>query len=141
MVSALIHTARGSNDPDMQEKPSNSSRSRLQQPSIAKALQKSSGSKRKAKVPTTTLIVAPTSLLSQWASELKRSSVNGSLEVLVWHGTGRVDLEAEVDAGLDVCITSYGVLASEHSKISASKNKSQLHQSEHLIDTDTVRDN
>lgn len=64
-----------------------------------------------------TLIVAPTSLLEQWSSELQRCSRKGTLRVLVWHGQGRRDLAS----GIDVVITSYGVLASEHAKLEAQK--------------------
>lgn len=68
-----------------------------------------------------TLVVAPTSLLSQWASELERASKPGSLKVKVWHGTNRISLDSEL-GGADVVITSYGVLASEHAKHQAPKS-------------------
>lgn len=51
--------------------------------------------------PSATLIVAPTSLLNQWAEELKRSSKEGATKVLVWHGQGRLDLEAAVQGDGD----------------------------------------
>jgi DNA repair protein RAD5 len=63
----------------------------------------------------TTLVIAPTSLLSQWASELQRASQHKTLSILIWHGSNRTDLEATIDT-LDVLITSYGVLASEHAR-------------------------
>ena len=68
--------------------------------------------------PSATLIVAPTSLLSQWLEELQRSSQPGTLKVLVWHGQNRRDLEAAVDQdnGVNVVITSYGTLVSEHAR-------------------------
>jgi DNA repair protein RAD5 len=62
-----------------------------------------------------TLVVAPTSLLSQWAAELQRASKPGTLKVMVWHGANRANLESNIDR-VDVLITSYGVLASEHSR-------------------------
>ncbi|THG99879.1 hypothetical protein EW026_g2563 [Hermanssonia centrifuga] len=70
------------------------------------------------KGPSATLIVAPTSLLSQWSEELQRSSKPGTLKVLVWHGQNRLDLESAVsqDDGVDVVITSYGTLVSEFMK-------------------------
>ncbi|KAG8759176.1 DNA helicase rad5 [Serendipita sp. 396] len=68
-----------------------------------------------------TLVIAPTSLLSQWASELGRASKKGSLRIMVWHGTNRSTLEAGLD-NIDVLITSYGVLASEHARHEGSKN-------------------
>ncbi|KAJ6623172.1 SNF2 family N-terminal domain-containing protein [Mycena sp. CBHHK59/15] len=82
-------------------------------------------SRRKAqstKKPSATLIVAPTSLLSQWEQQLKLSSKPGALTILVWHGQNRLDLEDALEEGDDnvatikVVITSYGVLASEHAK-------------------------
>ena len=69
-----------------------------------------------------TLIVTPASLLVQWQSELERSSKKGTLNVMVWHGQNRVDLEAALDGddAMDVVITSYGILAAEHAKVSKS---------------------
>lgn len=73
------------------------------------------------KSPSATLIVAPTSLLNQWSEEIQRSSQPNVIKVFIWHGQGRLDLEAMVDDEDDdkqirVVITSYGVLASEHAK-------------------------
>lgn len=74
------------------------------------------------KQPSATLIVAPTSLLSQWSEEMQRSSKPGTVKCLVWHGQNRLDLEAAIedddenDNTIKVVITSYGVLASEHAK-------------------------
>jgi len=69
-----------------------------------------------------TLVVAPTSLLNQWAEELKRSSKSGILDVFIWHGQNRLDLGDVIDGrenghAIKVVITSYGVLASEHAKM------------------------
>ena len=63
-----------------------------------------------------TLIIAPTSLLDQWASEISRSSLKGTVNVVVWHGQGRDDLESIIDTdvdAIDVIITSYGKLISQ----------------------------
>jgi DNA repair protein RAD5 len=69
---------------------------------------------------TATLIIAPTSLLTQWSEELERSSKPGTLKVVVWHGSNRLDIGRLQKGGghqLVVVITSYGVLASEHAKV------------------------
>ena len=44
------------------------------------------------RIPAATLVVAPTSLLSQWEEELKRCSNEGTIEVHVWHGQNRFSL-------------------------------------------------
>ena len=44
------------------------------------------------RIPSATLVVAPTSLLSQWGEELKRCSKEGTIEVHVWHGHNRFNL-------------------------------------------------
>jgi DNA repair protein RAD5 len=78
--------------------------------------------------PSATLIVAPTSLLSQWSEEMQRSSKPGTVNVLIWHGQNRLDLEAAIeendedDKSIKIIITSYGVLASEHAKWEKSTN-------------------
>ncbi|KAJ6601311.1 DNA repair protein RAD5 [Mycena vulgaris] len=90
------------------------------------------------KPPSATLIVAPTSLLSQWESELQRCSKPGTLKVLLWHGQNRLDLEDVLeddddgDAAIKVIITSYGVLASEHAKSEKSSSKSPVFEIEWL---------
>ncbi|GJJ09896.1 hypothetical protein Clacol_004120 [Clathrus columnatus] len=80
--------------------------------------------------PTMTLIVAPTSLISQWSSELERSSVPGSINLLVWHGANREDLEDFAQDGkINIVITSYGVLGSEWTRNeSDSRHGSTLYQ-------------
>ncbi|KAI6153991.1 SNF2 family N-terminal domain-containing protein [Pisolithus tinctorius] len=84
-----------------------------------------------------TLVVAPTSLLSQWSEELLRSSVPGTIRVTVWHGQNRLDLDALHDydgdqKSIPVVITSYGVLASEHAKFQKSNGQSSIFQIEWL---------
>ncbi|KAF7310688.1 DNA repair protein [Mycena chlorophos] len=95
--------------------------------------------KKSSKAPSATLIVAPTSLLAQWESELQRCSKPGTLECVIWHGQNRQDLQAMLDDDDDsddgvtkikVVITSYGVLASEHAKLD--KSKSPLYEVEWL---------
>jgi hypothetical protein len=131
-------------------------------------------------MPSATLVVAPTSLLSQWGEELKRCSKEGTLDVHVWHGQNRFSLHealysdeveyiddedereeieshsdkededvvmvdepgshVEGDYGdeskpkvkskdkkkkIQVVVTSYGVLVSEHTKYEKSVRKSE----------------
>ena len=128
MVSALIHTARVDEEEDAIK--GNSGEHHQQQVTIDKTFRPVYKNKRRKRTPKTTLIVAPTSLISQWASELRRSSQKGSLHVIVWHGAGRLDLQGEIDAGVDVVVTSYGVLASEYGRqVNGKGYRSLIHQS------------
>jgi len=138
------------------------------------------------RIPSATLVVAPTSLLNQWAEELKRCSKEGTIDVSIWHGQNRFSLyealypdeveyididdeEEEIESHSDedvvmvdepesedegnddeewkpkrksgkvtkakpkkdtrkkiqVVVTSYGVLASEHAKYEKSTRKSE----------------
>ena len=119
MLSALIQTNRepGSHDEGATR---NQKFRQLKLNSSFRAVRQSS--RTSAKGPSANLIVAPTSLLSQWSEELRRSSKPGTMKIIVWHGQNRLDLDAEVeddhdqDETIKVVITSYGVLASEHAK-------------------------
>jgi DNA repair protein RAD5 len=134
MVSALIHTARVDEEDDDDMTKEDSGVPRQQQVTIDKAFRPVYRNKRRKHTPRTTLILAPTSLISQWASELRRSSQKGSLNVIVWHGTGRLDLQGEVDTGVDVVVTSYGVLASEYGRqVNGKAYKSPVHQSKSQV--------
>ncbi|KZZ94620.1 DNA repair protein rad5 [Ascosphaera apis ARSEF 7405] len=67
--------------------------------------------------PYTTLVVAPMSLLAQWAAEAERASKEGTMKVRIYYGNNRiVDLRRQCydrhDA-YDVIVTSYGVVLSE----------------------------
>ncbi|KAJ8489879.1 hypothetical protein ONZ45_g13407 [Pleurotus djamor] len=79
-----------------------------------------------------TLVVAPASLLAQWAEEIQRSSRPGTVKVMVWHGQNRLDLEAALeqdgddDKTLKIIVTSYGVLTSEHAKPEKNGRKSPV---------------
>ncbi|PPQ79873.1 hypothetical protein CVT25_002929 [Psilocybe cyanescens] len=87
-----------------------------------------------SKLPSATLVIAPTSLLNQWSDELHRSCKTGTMQVMVWHGQNRTDLEdlleddeEENSNVIKVVITSYGVLASEHAKMDrANKPRSPI---------------
>lgn len=130
MVSALIHTARVDEEEEEDAIKGNSGEHHQQQVTIDKTFRPVYKNKRRKRTPKTTLIVAPTSLISQWASELRRSSQKGSLHVIVWHGAGRLDLQGEIDAGVDVVVTSYGVLASEYGRqVNGKGYRSLIHQS------------
>jgi len=133
MLSALIHTNR-SPEPIL---PDDTSRdlARTRQLKLNNAFQsKALGqTKKPTKGPCATLVVAPTSLLSQWHEELQRSSAPGTLKVTIWHGQNRLDLDgieddSTDDASIAVIITSYGVLASEHSKFLKSSGQSSIFQ-------------
>lgn len=87
----------------------------MRQIAIDRAFKATAINRSKSTTCRTTLVVAPTSLLSQWESELQRASKKGTLTVVVWHGGNRASLEVNTD-GIDVLITSYGVLVSEHAK-------------------------
>lgn len=53
--------------------------------------------------PTVTLVVCPMTLLAQWKDELVRC--DSRLNVHVYYGTARTDLEETIDEGVDVVIT------------------------------------
>lgn len=134
ILASLIHTNRG---PDvtaasvLESKPKQTSKPR--QIRLDAAFKKQAISKT-SKPSLATLVVAPTSLINQWGEELQRCSVADSLEVYVWHGQNRLDLDAAVDSDdkIQVVVTSYGVLASEHAKHekSTKKNPSSIFESE-----------
>ena len=114
MLSALVQTSRGLESETETDDPSISSKVRQMKINTAFRV-----IPRKALKVEATLIVAPTSLLSQWCEEIERSSKPGTVKTLIWHGQNRLDLEAAVepdddgDKTIKVIVTSYGVLASE----------------------------
>ncbi|KAH8102375.1 SNF2 family N-terminal domain-containing protein [Cristinia sonorae] len=118
MLSSLIQTAREA-ETSLHEDGQSSSKRRQLRLNNAFRVERAP---RPSKGPHATLIVAPTSLLAQWAEELQRSSKPDTLKTLVWHGQNRLDLEAAVDGddGVDCVITSYGTLVSEHAKFEKS---------------------
>lgn len=60
-----------------------------------------------------TLVVCPTSVLRQWAEELRNKVTNkGSLSVLVYHGSSRTKDPCEL-AKFDVVITTYSIVSME----------------------------
>ena len=139
MLSALIQTAGEPEPPDLTSRISKRKQLRLDNAFRSQA--KTSGFTGSSPPPTTgptaTLIVAPTSLLTQWHDELLRSSKPDTLKVLVWHGQNRLDLESLVEQGsdakskgVDIVITSYGTLVSEFSKTQGDKPTSPVFDSE-----------
>lgn len=131
MLSALIHTNRAPEPIDDDGKESTRGR-QLRLDTAFRAILPNQ-TRRLTKGLSATLVVAPTSLLSQWSDELERSSVSGSIRVIVWHGQNRLDLdnleaEEDSDTSIPVVITSYGVLVSEHSKLEKSNGQSSVYQ-------------
>lgn len=63
--------------------------------------------KSKAKSHRPTLVVAPTSVVPNWAREIEKFAP--SLSTLFWHGADRHDQRAEIE-DVDVVITSYALL-------------------------------
>jgi len=126
MVSSLIHTNRGPDtvqSPDAESSGQRPKHTRNQETLqfISKPVKgKQRASKDTPEGPCATLIVAPLSLLAQWKSELDRSSQNGTLKTMIYHGTSRGEVDTLVDSEggdrVDVVITSYGTLSSEHAK-------------------------
>jgi len=122
MVSALIHSNFG---PDTRDLDNIDGQPRRKQLRLDNAFRIASRSNGLARGPSATLIVAPTSLLTQWFDELQKCSKPGVVNALVWHGQNRLDVEAAIDdeKSINVIITSYGVLASEHAKVQRASNQ------------------
>ena len=123
MISSLLHTNRGGSEsmdpptvkPDTEEHLAPSRPRQLRLNAAFQPIPDPVARSAAPTAPSTTLIVAPTSLMAQWANELDRSSKKDSLNVLVWHGNNRNDLDDIVNGSgqIDVVITSYGVVGSE----------------------------
>ncbi|EWC48529.1 DNA repair protein rad-5 [Drechslerella stenobrocha 248] len=81
--------------------------------------------------PYTTLVVAPMSLLSQWASEAEAASKPGTLKTIIYYGADKsLDLRTQCSAANahnapNIIITSYGVVLSEFTQIANSANGSR----------------
>lgn len=75
--------------------------------------------------PATTLVVAPMSLLAQWASEAQKASKEGTLKVLVYYGSEKsANLQtlcsaANAATAPNVIITSYGTVLSEFNSVAS----------------------
>lgn len=65
--------------------------------------------------PGTTLILAPVSVMSNWAQQIERHiKKDSALKVLTYHGSNRRRNTAEDFAKYDVVITTYGTLGTEY---------------------------
>ncbi|KAJ5690159.1 DNA repair protein rad5 [Penicillium macrosclerotiorum] len=75
--------------------------------------------------PYTTLVVAPTSLLSQWESEALKASEPGTMRVLMYYGADKaanlrdICCESKYASAPHVIVTSYGVVLSEFRQLAA----------------------
>ncbi|KAJ3890429.1 DNA repair protein RAD5 [Lentinula edodes] len=131
MISALIQSNLGLDEPVHQ-----TLSSKQRQLKLNNALQPAKN--RKNSPPSATLIVAPTSLIDQWAEEIERSSKPKTVKVVVWHGQNRGDLDVVLEEDdepgftipIKIVITSYGTLVSEHAK--AEKSSSPVYNVEWL---------
>ncbi|KAF2764714.1 DNA repair protein, RAD5 [Teratosphaeria nubilosa] len=77
------------------------------------------------RAPATTLVIAPMSLLAQWASEAEKASKAGTLKVLVYYGSDKSQ-NLQTLCGVDnaasapnVIITSYGTVLSEYNSVAS----------------------
>lgn len=85
----------------------------------------SEGSTNVVSAPATTLVIAPMSLLAQWASEAEKASKHGTLKIQLYYGTERnFNLQtlcsaANVASAPNLIITSYGTVLSEFNAVAA----------------------
>ncbi|KAH6670352.1 SNF2 family domain-containing protein [Plectosphaerella plurivora] len=84
--------------------------------------------------PCTTLVVAPMSLLSQWASEAEKASKEGTIKTMMYYGADKASnnlqamcCAASAASAPDIVITSYGVILSEFQQLMASKGNKTFH--------------
>ncbi|EJD03591.1 uncharacterized protein FOMMEDRAFT_81947 [Fomitiporia mediterranea MF3/22] len=128
MISSLIQTNRGEKPEEVVSVETDEEQQRTKQKQLRlDAAFRPAVKKQIIRRSRATLIIAPASLLDQWANELRRSSQDGTVNVLVWHGQSRENLETLIDSdvdAIDVIITSYGTLSSEHSRLEKSSDKS-----------------
>lgn len=83
--------------------------------------------------PCTTLVIAPMSLLSQWKSEAEKASKAGTMKIELYYGNEKsanlqaLCCSANAASAPDVVITSYGIVLSEFSTISAKNGDKSFH--------------
>ena len=115
-IYSLIHSNRSQIDQDAMEKTVTSVNHLPRLPQSSSSVEPA---------PSTTLVVAPMSLLSQWESEAVKSSQPGSLRTMVYYGSEKsVNLQTLCSASNavsapNVIITSYGTVLSEFNQVSA----------------------
>ena len=63
-----------------------------------------------------TLVVCPLIALLQWQSEIARFTQEGSLSVLIYHGSSREDVKAVLQKA-DVVLTTYSIVEAEFRKM------------------------
>mmetsp|Transcript_31228 Transcript_31228/g.50098 ORF Transcript_31228/g.50098 Transcript_31228/m.50098 type:complete len:1402 (+) Transcript_31228:1890-6095(+) len=71
---------------------------------------------RRDKVDGPTLVVSPSSAMLQWFDEAKNSTLDGTLKILVYHGTSRGKITPKDLLDHDIVLTSYPVLEYEYRK-------------------------
>jgi DNA repair protein RAD5 len=136
MLAALIHLNREGDtvDPEVPtpdtptEEYNVAKRRKFKQITLSNQWRAVASTKKVSPVARATLVVCPVSLASQWESELTKMSRAGSLRSVMWHGNDRKDIDLllaqEGKQKVDVIITSYGTLASEHTKWKKDREKS-----------------
>ncbi|KAF2225863.1 SNF2 family N-terminal domain-containing protein [Elsinoe ampelina] len=78
------------------------------------------------RAPCTTLVIAPMSLLAQWASEAEKASKPGTLKTLMYYGADKsanlqsLCCEANAANAPNLIVTSYGTVLSEYTSLSSS---------------------
>lgn len=118
---ALVHSHKSPEHQEILDEDSN-----VQLDAVSSLARQPMASSTVRKAPATTLVVAPMSLLAQWASEAEKASKAGSLKVLVYYGSDKgVNLQticcgSNVSSAPNVIITSYGVVLSEFNSVATS---------------------
>ncbi|XP_073155307.1 DNA repair protein RAD5B [Henckelia pumila] len=111
MTIALIHTRNGRGSPEDRQV----ALEEVAETEYIKNKRRDSNAESFKKVKGGTLIICPMALLGQWKDELETHSAVDSISIFVHYGGGRTD-NPRVIAGLDVVLTTYGVLTEAYKK-------------------------